>query len=243
MGRSTSSAGEGFMRNRLFGPLPPARGASQKERQPPRRLPRRFDAGHRPLDPEVTVEHAFESFATEDPQILGLAPEIAPVVPEAIESPAPSAPAASAASVSEPMSLAAPPALASTGLNPRTVPTGVLAPDWPMLVPKNASSTREQTTPDARSVENTAPATPVPANPDHGASDVKVSAAIALLVGWVVALAMAGMAFLAEGPRLLPAVKSAIVKPAAPPPPVVQTHRTEDVHLPSPEGSRPKKGR
>ena len=229
MGRSTSSAGEVFMRNRL-------------ERQPPRRLPRRFD-GQRPLDPEVTVEHAFESFASEDSEILGLSPEIAPVVPKAIASPAPPAQAASAASVSEPMSLAAPPALASTGLNPRTVPTGVRAPDWPMLVPKNASPTEEQTTPNARSVENTAPATPTPGNPDCGASDMKVSAAVALLVGWVVALAMAGMAFYAEGPPLLPAVKSAIVKPAAPPPPVVQTHRTEDVHLPSPEGSRPKKRR
>ncbi len=222
------------MRNRLFGLLAPPRGTSRGDNRPNRPFPRRYDAARRLLDPEVTVEHAFESFDSEDSQLLTIGQEIAPIVPAPIPPPPPP-PTPAVAPVSTSLSLA--PSLASsvsaTGLDPRTIPTALLAPDWPKpqatvaFVPK---------------VEDTASVSS-PVSVDLGAPDVKVSAAIALLVGWVIALTMAGVAFLSEAPRLLPAMKSAIVRPASPPPPVIQTHRTEDIDLPSPPASRARKSR
>jgi hypothetical protein len=56
---------------------------------------------------------------------------------------------------------------------------------------------------------------------------------------------MAALAFVAEGPALLPTVKSALVRPTSPPPPIVQTHRTEDIELPAPapRSARPRRPR
>ena len=119
------------MRNRLFERLAPPRGTSPGDNGPNRPLPRRYDAASRLLHPEVTVENAFELFDSED-SLLAIEQEIAPIVPAPIPPLAPP-PTTTVAPVSTSLSLAPSPAsrVSATGLDPRTIPTELLAPNWP----------------------------------------------------------------------------------------------------------------
>jgi hypothetical protein len=98
--------------------------------------------------------------------------------------------------------------------------------------------------PEARALS---PPIATPARPAQrelqAASAKKVSSAVALLVGWFAAIGIAGFAYWAEGPPVMPTLESAFSGPAAPPSPPVQTYRTEDVYLPSPKATKPRKSR
>jgi hypothetical protein len=199
-----------------------------------RNYPRRLDA-RQTIDREITVEYAFESFDSEESSALefspGLAPVTAPARPPDNKSPAPA---------EIPVAPTRP--VAPTAL-PQSPPAVVTAPARATLVPPPAplrASEPRVTSVDLRPASVAALAI----NPvEIDQPSAETSSALALLIGWFVALSIAALAFLSEGPQLIPTLKHALSRPAAPPAPIVQTHRTEDVYLPSPTGTKPRKAR
>lgn len=202
-----------------------------------RNSPRLLDTRRTSLDPEITVEGAFESFDSEESNALEFSPGLAPVVA--------ARPTGNASPVAEeppvvPTRLVAAPAPAL----PEWMPAVTNVPDWEPLVAALAAKLRASE-PEVAPVE--LPQASIASlsidDAETAQPSVETSSALALLIGWFVAISIAALAFLAEGPPLIPTVKSALSRPAAPPAPIVQTHRTEDVHLPSPKATKPRKAR
>jgi hypothetical protein len=203
-----------------------------------RNSPRLLDTRRTSLDPEITVEGAFESFDSEESNALEFSPGLAPVVaarPTGNASPV----AAEPPVVPTRLVAASEPAPALS----ESMPAVATARDWATVIvtpaPLRASEPRVVSA-------DLGPASVASTSIDDvqiSRSSVETSSALALLVGWFVALSIAVLAFLAEGPPLIPTVKSALSRPPAPPAPIVQTHRTEDVHLPSPKATKPRKAR
>jgi hypothetical protein len=206
-----------------------------------RDYPRLLDNRRTPLDPAVSVDYGLEAFDSEESNALEFSTALAPVVPSAPPTGSTSPVAAEPPVV--PTRLVAPSAPAVTESTPAT--TSV--PDWEPLVAALAAKLRAS---EPRVAPVDLPQASVASllidDAETAQSSVETSSALALLIGWLVAFSIAVLAFLAEGPPLIPTVKSALSRPAAPPAPpapIVQTHRTEDVHLPSPKATKPRTAR
>ena len=205
-----------------------------------RNFPRLLDKRRTSLDPEVSAEYGLELFDSEESNALEFSTGLAPVVP-----PAPPTGNASPVAAEPPAAPTRPVATAAPAVS-ESMPAITTGPDWVPLdwAPLVATPAQLRASEPRDVAADLGPASIASLSIDYveiSRSSVETSSALALLVGWFVAVSIAVLAFLAEGPPLIPTVKSALSRPPAPPAPIVQTHRTEDVHLPSPKAIKPRK--